>query len=58
MEDRQVADLQQELRELYKLVERLRINGECFCEMAIDNPMMRDHSAVCTAIRAHMEKWA
>jgi hypothetical protein len=47
----------QEERELFDLavfaIRHLK-HGDCWCEMGIDNPMYRDHSEGCKAVRRFM----
>lgn len=47
----EIEALEKENAALRAALGSLKIRGECWCEMAIDNPMMRGHSASCDAAR-------
>lgn len=50
-----LADLwaMEDAEEVIRLLKR----GSCWCEMAIGNPMFKEHSEACQKAQAYEKKW-
>ena len=51
----EIAALRARLDAASQVIDGLR-RGDCWCEMAIDNPMIRDHSPQCKAAKQFRDK--
>ena len=53
--DKRIADLEARLKDAEEV---LRVGGtDCRCEIAIENPMVHNHSRECELARAYFKKW-